>query len=333
LRVASQSDSLASTHCFHAGPTGTGSDGTVTCGSPCDAYCAVVQAACPSGTSTLAQFASTAACLTACANYPHDVSAMVVTSGNSLECRAYHGAVALAAGGSTLHCPHAGPTGGGTVYCGSFCESYCTQIMVSCPITGTNLQYTSYAECVAVCAAFPQDGVVTPLAVDGDSVQCRHYHALVAADTPDPHCTHAGPTGGGTCGSVCAAYCDVIQAACGTSGTNSQFADTATCLTACATYATTGTFRDSTGNTLQCRMYHAGVAQAGTTDDKTLHCPHAGQTSTSTYCGSGSMTGTSMTSTTGSMTGTGTVSGAAVVQASFALIASIAAALLIAKQL
>lgn len=210
--------------------------------------------------------------------------------------------------------------------------------MAACTATA-DVQYSSYAACISVCAAFPSTGTVTPLDTSGDTVQCRNYHALAAvtlADTTN-HCPHAGPTGGGQCGTICDGYCDVIQLACGTSGTDMQFADTASCLTACAAYAITGTFGDSTGNTIQCRMYHATVALAGDASVKTTHCPHAGQTSITTYCGATTTTGsssvTSMTSTTSTTSMTGTASGANVLQASFALIATMAAALLIAKKL
>jgi hypothetical protein len=261
---------------------------------------------------------------------------VLVTTGNSQECRAYHAGVALA--GLTTHCEHAGAiSGGGSAYCGTECEAYCTQMMATCVAGSANQQYSTYAQCLSVCAAFPATGTRTPLDTTGDTIQCRMYHALVAgtdSTTTTAHCPHAGPTGGGQCGTPCDAYCDVIQAACGTSGTDSQFSSTATCLTSCAAYATSGTFDDSTGDTLQCRMYHATVALAGDTTAKTTHCPHAGVTSDPTYCGASTTSSGSMASSTaGTMTGTGSVSGAAIVQASVALIASMAAALLLAKQL
>jgi hypothetical protein len=259
---------------------------------------------------------------------------VLVTTGNSQECRAYHAGVALA--GLTVHCPHAGPTGGGdATLCGTDCEAYCTQITATCTATA-DLQYSSYANCLTICEAFPKTGTRTPLDTTGDTIQCRMYHALVAgtdSTTMTAHCPHAGPTGGGQCGTECDAYCDVTQLACGTTGTNSQFASTAACLTACAAYATSGTFGDTTGNTIQCRMYHATVALGGDATTKMTHCPHAGETSDPTYCGATTSTGSMASSTAGTMTGTGSVSGAAIVQASVALIASMAAALLLAKQL
>jgi len=51
------------------------------------------------------------------------------------------------------------------------------------------------------------------------------------------------------------------------------FADNEACMDACAAYPTSGDVNDGTGNTVQCRIYHAGVAgQAG---QNTTHCPHA----------------------------------------------------------
>jgi len=193
----------------------------------------------------------------------------------------------------------------------------------------TVTQYSSYAACVAICAAFPTTGSVTPLDTISDTVQCRNYHALVAPADQTTHCPHAGPSGGGQCGTTCDGYCDIIQLACGTTGTNSQYASTSACLTSCAAM-TAGTFGDTTGNTLACRAYHAGVALSSGL--ATTHCPHAGPTGgSSTYCGaSGSSSSSTMTSSTGtSMAG----SGATNVQASFALIVSLAAIAIISKQL
>ncbi len=73
----------------------------------------------------------------------------------------------------------------------------------------------------------------------------------------------------------CPTYCTEIQANC--TGTNAQYptepnTPNAHCLAACASFPT-GTLADTSGNTLGCRIYHAG-APAKT--DPVLHCPHAG---------------------------------------------------------
>jgi hypothetical protein len=70
----------------------------------------------------------------------------------------------------------------------------------------------------------------------------------------------------------CPTYCTEIQENC--TGGNSQYADTTECMTACASFTVgTSAVTDMSGNTLGCRIYHAGapsVMAAGT------HCPHAG---------------------------------------------------------
>ncbi len=79
------------------------------------------------------------------------------------------------------------------------CAGYCSIVMANC--SGTNAQYADAADCMAQCTdlAFPAG---TPGATDGNSIACRIYHAGVAggAGMATAHCPHAGPTGGGVCG-------------------------------------------------------------------------------------------------------------------------------------
>jgi hypothetical protein len=68
----------------------------------------------------------------------------------------------------------------------------------------------------------------------------------------------------------CATYCTAFQAACGTDPT--AYPSEAACLSACATNDwDAGTVADTTGNTIGCRIYHAGAAVT----DPTSHCGHA----------------------------------------------------------
>jgi len=46
-------------------------------------------------------------------------------------------------------------------------------------------------------------------------------------------------------------------------------------MTACAAMSNSGSQGDTSGNTVQCRIYHAGVAGNPSTNAVT-HCPHAG---------------------------------------------------------
>jgi hypothetical protein len=61
----------------------------------------------------------------------------------------------------------------------------------------------------------------------------------------------------------------------GCSGGNSQFADRATCMTACAAYPVTGNDGLTSGDNQECRQYH--VMNTKRVDDPVVHCPHAGK--------------------------------------------------------
>lgn len=80
--------------------------------------------------------------------------------------------------------------------------------------------------------------------------------------------TASSSTGGGML--TCADYCSTIMANC--TGANAQWVDAGTCMTACASFAA-GTLADTSGNTLGCRLYHAGAAAGA---GAAVHCEHAG---------------------------------------------------------
>lgn len=70
----------------------------------------------------------------------------------------------------------------------------------------------------------------------------------------------------------CPSYCREIQANC--TGANAQYPDMAHCMAACASFpVATSAITDMSGNTLGCRIYHAG--SPSTTAPET-HCAHAG---------------------------------------------------------
>ena len=267
----------AKTHCPHGAVDGGG-----VCIEPpptCEEYCAAITTAC---TGDNAQYTDEAACVAYCntgAKLPPGTSAD--TAGNTIGCRAYHAGVA-ATTDPALHCAHAGPSGGGV--CGSWCENYCYLGEQNCG--GELAQYTDNAQCMAACGGFVDDAAAG--AVSGDSVQCRIYHlgvagSDVAGGSADLHCPHGDIDGGGVCENAapsCSVYCGAVTAAC--SGPNAQYADQAACMTYCSVWAlweesakTKGKYSDTSGVTVGCRIYHARVAaktQAYT------HCPHAGPT-------------------------------------------------------
>ena len=73
----------------------------------------------------------------------------------------------------------------------------------------------------------------------------------------------------------CEGYCKLVTAAC--TGQNAQYESEAQCLAFCGTLAKLplGSEGDTSGNTVGCRRYHAGVA-AESAEKAAEHCPHAG---------------------------------------------------------
>lgn len=90
--------------------------------------------------------------------------------------------------------------------------------------------------------------------------------------TPDapPAQTDAAADGTPAATPDCASYCTTIQMNC--MGANAQYPDVGHCMAACASFDV-GTTGQATGNTLGCRIYHAG---APAVTNAMLHCPHAG---------------------------------------------------------
>ncbi len=168
------------------------------------------------------------------------------------------------------------------------CNTYCTHLAADC--TGANAQITM-ANCMGTCAAFP---LGTQADMGGqNTLGCRNYHLQnieVRNMSAATHCPHAGPVGsliaaGSTavCGSsACADFCAMEAKVCGTNaapvtGVTNRYADTATCMTACAGFATTPEASPTApaGNTFACRIYHLTNAAAGATPDVTnTHCGH-----------------------------------------------------------
>ncbi|MFT3775473.1 MAG: hypothetical protein QM820_59760 [Minicystis sp.] len=168
--------------------TGGGGGGGNTDTPTCAAYCDAVTTNCTGAT---AVYASKDVCLAACKYIPVGTSAD--TTGNTLGCRTYHaGAAAGSTANATMHCPHAGPGGAG--YCGDDCAGYCNLAMGACPSV-----YASAQDCLDTCKTFTTMGPFTSAAVTGDTLECRLYHASVAAGD-NMHCAHIGtmPTPG-TC--------------------------------------------------------------------------------------------------------------------------------------
>lgn len=99
------------------------------------------------------------------------------------------------------------------------------------------------------------------------------------APPPPPPPSDAGDGGGGGDGGDggglnCNHYCNIVMSGCTPDAGTAQYASQAECLAMCAKLPV-GTAGDTTGNTLGCRLYHAGVA-ASSPDAGAIHCGHAG---------------------------------------------------------
>jgi hypothetical protein len=241
-------------------------------------------------------------------------------TGNSYGCRVYHLGVAAngVAGNLVTHCPHGTPmspatttiTAVGTLMgpCttsanatmgittqNGLIDDYCNNVITTCPgyLTANLQQCLAYAQYIPMntdVSFYPGIDAATTFPIGGptgvDSLACKRYHVTVAAQSASnamTHCPHA-TTGNGQCGSDCDFYCDLVMGAC-----PANYNSTATCMSTCANFATTATVDPipQTGNTLQCRTYHAMVATTGATN-AAIHCPHASAMSVPGICAAAS---------------------------------------------
>jgi hypothetical protein len=176
------------------------------------------------------------------------------------------------------------------------CTSYCASIMSVC--TGANAQYVSQQACMNACSLFP---VGMAGDTSGNTLGCRTTHAMLAGSATNPHCWHAGPYGYGACGDECVNFCALATTWCTPDGGFVEggappYMNDSTCLTQCAGFkqidsADAGVGLDggynkagpSSGNTLDCRMWHLNnafdVPAAGGANQE-LHCQHPGATNT-----------------------------------------------------
>lgn len=158
-----------------------------------------------------------------------------------------------------------GGSGGAVEVPGVDCGEYCAAMKANC--TGDFSQYASDAICMSACAQLPAG---TPDDTQGNTAGCRLRYARIAGGSDGARaarCPPAGPGGAGTCGADCEGYCALMLGAC------TEFDTLAGCLAACADYVSKPPFSSqvTSGDNLQCRLYHASLAAA----DAAL-CGHAG---------------------------------------------------------
>jgi hypothetical protein len=160
------------------------SDPNLNCGN----YCNVITSACTT-TNTQFNFLDNTNCLNFCNTVAWTPGAIdSVNTGNTLGCRIAHAQLAASPGPASVHCWHAGPTGGKV--CGSYCDTYCQLALEAC--TGSNQLYPDAATCATACARIAVDPGLT--AESGNNVQCRIWHlteALIGdAAHKATHCPH-----------------------------------------------------------------------------------------------------------------------------------------------
>lgn len=181
--------------------TSTGTGGTAAAPT-CTTYCATIKQNCSVATpaaSATQQYPDDATCMAVCASFP-TTGMTGDQSGDTLQCRAYH--ATAAASNATLHCPHAGPTGGSsdpasTGVCGDPCEAFCNLEAVAC--TGANQVYATTSDCTTACKAFKAPGASDPPEFSdadtaGNTFDCRMYHLTAATQNPTLHCPHTAVT-------------------------------------------------------------------------------------------------------------------------------------------
>ena len=272
--------------CAKAGPGGAG-----VCGSNCESYCQLYQAACQAYQPQLDQTPQYDAkkCQAACEGLKDTGSFDTDANyhGDTLQCRLVHTSAATVA--PEEHCVHAqlqaqgqampepGPCLDDATKVTPDCDSYCQLELAEC--TGADTVYEDSAQCHAVCEALDK-GKVTD--ISQNTVGCRKYHSYNALVDPDTHCPHTGPGGDGHCGATtlpasgdtgnCDSYCLLASKACTltaspTANFETTFTDQTTCLAQCVKLSGAGPSLPYSvaptlpkGNTVQCRLLHVSRA-------------------------------------------------------------------------
>ena len=104
----------------------------------------------------------------------------------------------------------------------------------------------------------------------GNSVACRTFHSVLAAEDPAGHCLHAGPAGDGTCGADCESFCVLAANTC--PGDLSPYPDAESCIEACGAFPLDPPYSADVpdGDSFACRLRHLTLA----TLQPDIHCSH-----------------------------------------------------------
>jgi len=246
------------------------------CGDDCEAYCQLLQAACPD------EFTEVEDCVPACAGLTDagTFNTGDFYTGDTLQCRLIH--VSASFDDPAVHCAHA--KFDAEALCVNDtnaepdCDEFCRNVMAACP--GDLVTYESQSQCMATCAEWPVGDVMDRMAL---TIGCREYHSGAALADADIHCKHTGPGGDGVCTATAAAgncegYCFSLERACPDAFIDAGGTQEA-CLASCLTdFADNGAAASSgysvvqalAGDSLQCHMLMLSRAL----DGEPLACDH-----------------------------------------------------------
>lgn len=275
LRQAKAASNNPGEFCPFAGALGGGE-----CGTNCDAWCTLLEAACPDDFEVLAN------CNEACSGLKDSGNRNFQNSYPSapdLQCRVYH--LGAAFDNPTVHCTHARYVPESTCVADvpePTCDEYCSKVMANCRAAEgdepNRKVYETEAECMAACDAFP---IGKSKDLVENTLGCRIYHAGASATSPNIHCAHASPAGDGHCGidgdagtGNCTSYCLLYRDGC-KDAFDAEHAGLVECVRTCSDdFASRGAPKDqgygietaAAADTLQCRIFQAVKAAAGDED-------------------------------------------------------------------
>ena len=154
------------------------------------------------------------------------------------------------------------------------CDQYCGVYMQTC---GNVSEYIDAAECVSYCNTYAGIPAGTTVDKSGNTIGCRWNQLKEAAGAAgevakQEACVAAGRSGGNVCGTWCENYCHLAIKNC--SGEPTYFETFNECKVACAAFPEDGIVGEKTGDTVQCRIYHLGVAGDDLSGGAAMHCPH-----------------------------------------------------------
>lgn len=158
------------------------------------------------------------------------------------------------------------------------CETYCDEMETQC--LGVAKQYVDRNQCLRICRIFPEGEIGGP---DGNTAACRLKYAQkthygLGAEVTN-YCRQAGPSGDGTCGSVCQGFCSLMTSVCTPEDAGDyHFASEEECLTTCEALPPAGVAYSTTdpeiadGNHALCRLFHVTSAAMADAEE---HCEHS----------------------------------------------------------